>query len=76
MRRTALTWILTLLLLPALAGVGFAGAAGEESTSAAATEAAADTLSEVDQALAYRSPGILCNAIVMSDATMKSVPGR
>ena len=40
MRRTALTWILTLLLLPALAGVGFAGAAGEETTSAAATEAA------------------------------------
>ena len=39
MQRTALTWILTLLLLPALAGVGFAGSTAEESTSAAASEA-------------------------------------
>ena len=37
MRRTALTWILTLVLLPALAGVGFAGSTAEESTSASAT---------------------------------------
>ena len=39
MQRTALTWILTLLLLPALAGAGFAGSTAEESTSATATEA-------------------------------------
>ena len=38
MRRIALTWILTLLLLPALAGVGFAGSTAEESSSAAVME--------------------------------------
>lgn len=39
MQRTALTWFLTLLLLPALATVGFAGSTAEESTSASAAAA-------------------------------------
>ena len=42
MRRTALTSILTLLLLPVLATVGFAGAAGEEASAASTTTAAVD----------------------------------